>query len=267
MDFTGPSARACLFIAHPGHELVVHGWVERVRPRVFVLTDGSGRTGKSRLGFTAEVLAATRAPQGSVFGRFTDEELYAAILRRDVSVFLQIAEEVAATLVRERLDYIVGDALEGYNPAHDLCRPIVGAACALSSLAHGRQVAQYEFPVVRRDSASRSADSRQWIVFRPDDRALARKIRAARRYSALQGEVETAFTRDGLEAFRVECFRQVDAWAESEGAVEQRPYYETVGEARVASAHYSRVIRQREHVLPLAAALGALARARPRCVS
>jgi hypothetical protein len=43
-------------IAHPGHELRVHHWIERTRPLVFVLTDGSGHTGVSRLASTTAVL-------------------------------------------------------------------------------------------------------------------------------------------------------------------------------------------------------------------
>src|SRR5207302_1404403 len=31
---------SALLVAHPGHELRVHGWLERERPLVFVLTDG-----------------------------------------------------------------------------------------------------------------------------------------------------------------------------------------------------------------------------------
>ena len=49
--------RAALVIAHPGHELCVYGWLETVRPRVFILTDGSGRSGQSRLKSTEEILS------------------------------------------------------------------------------------------------------------------------------------------------------------------------------------------------------------------
>ena len=34
--------RAVLVVAHPGHELRVHGWLELARPTVCILTDGSG---------------------------------------------------------------------------------------------------------------------------------------------------------------------------------------------------------------------------------
>ena len=32
--------RAALVIAHPGHELRIHHWLERVKPRVFVQNQG-----------------------------------------------------------------------------------------------------------------------------------------------------------------------------------------------------------------------------------
>ena len=43
---TSTAVKDFLFVAHPGHELCVHGWLEIARPKVFVLTDGSGRSGR-----------------------------------------------------------------------------------------------------------------------------------------------------------------------------------------------------------------------------
>src|SRR5260221_8686768 len=50
------STRPALIIAHPGHELRVHRWLEKTRPLVLVLTDGSGRTAQSRLASTTRIL-------------------------------------------------------------------------------------------------------------------------------------------------------------------------------------------------------------------
>jgi hypothetical protein len=50
------STRPALIIAHPGHELRVHHWIEKTRPLVLVLTDGSGRTTQSRLASTTRIL-------------------------------------------------------------------------------------------------------------------------------------------------------------------------------------------------------------------
>src|SRR5438552_300306 len=79
MSPTLPGCRAALVIAHPGHELRVHAWVELARPLAFVLTDGSGHTGQSRLASTSRLLERTGAAPGGIYGRLTDRALYAAI--------------------------------------------------------------------------------------------------------------------------------------------------------------------------------------------
>src|SRR5206468_10486420 len=81
---TLPGRRAALVIAHPGHELRVHAWVELAQPLAFVLTDGSGHTGQSRLASTSRLLDQTGASSGGIYGRLTDGVLYTAIHRSEV---------------------------------------------------------------------------------------------------------------------------------------------------------------------------------------
>src|SRR5438132_13685831 len=95
---------AALLVAHPGHELRVHGWLARTRPRVLVLTDGAGRTGRSRLTSTTRILEAAGARPGRLYGRLSDPELYAAILHGDLPLFVKIAEEAAAELIADEVD-------------------------------------------------------------------------------------------------------------------------------------------------------------------
>src|ERR1051326_4543446 len=83
-----PAGRAALMIGHPGHELRMHGWLESVRPIVFILTDGSGRTGQSRLDSTTQILARAGATPGSIYGRLTDLALYTALLEQDFDLFI-----------------------------------------------------------------------------------------------------------------------------------------------------------------------------------
>ena len=144
-----PGRRAALVIAHPGHELRVHGWVELARPLAFVLTDGSGHTGQSRLTSTSRLLERAGAARGGIYGRLTDRALYAAILGGDVDLVAGLAGELAQALVDGEIDYVVGDALEGYNPGHDLCRVIIDAAAELAGRA-GQRVACLDFPLVGR---------------------------------------------------------------------------------------------------------------------
>ena len=112
-------------LAHPGHELRVFGWLERERPDAFVLSDGSGSTGASRLGATTELLSTAGCRAGALYGVATDRELYAVLLRRDLAFAERLLERLADALVARRAETVVADAAEGYNPVHDLahCSP------------------------------------------------------------------------------------------------------------------------------------------------
>src|ERR1041385_9519667 len=72
-----------LFVAHPGHELCVHAWLTSTRPKVFVLTDGSGHGTQPRIGSTNKLLERAGAERGPIYARFADAELYELILNRD----------------------------------------------------------------------------------------------------------------------------------------------------------------------------------------
>src|SRR5687767_773396 len=89
------SQRAMLVIAHPGHELRVHGWLETARPRVWVLTDGSGRTQQSRIDSTTRVLESTGAVRGSVYGQMSDADVYNAVLSHDHRRFIDLVDQLA----------------------------------------------------------------------------------------------------------------------------------------------------------------------------
>ena len=136
-----------LVIAHPGHELRVHRWLELARPNVFVLTDGSGRTGHSRIASTSTVLASAQAHPAPIYGRFTDVELYDLILRGDAAALVALMRELAAAFVRDGVGGVVGDALEGFNPSHDLCRFLINGAVLLLRKETGRDVLNFAFPL------------------------------------------------------------------------------------------------------------------------
>jgi hypothetical protein len=68
------------------------------------------------------MLDRVNAEPGGIYGRFTDRALYAALMDGDLAPFVGLAEELAEAFARDHGDYVVGDAAEGYNPAHDACR-------------------------------------------------------------------------------------------------------------------------------------------------
>src|ERR1700730_11957573 len=176
--------RGALVVAHPSHELRVHGWLQMARPLVFILTDGSGREGNPRLPSTTKVLEDVGAWQGSIYGRFTDLEIYAALLNGDFDVFIQLSEELADEFSQREIEYVVADSAEGYSPSHDVCRLVTDAAVEMSTKRRQRQIANYEFLVVRPpdEYPGMICDEAIWVTL--DDEAFLRKVVAARGYNS-----------------------------------------------------------------------------------
>ncbi|HKO41872.1 MAG TPA: hypothetical protein VJU84_01175 [Pyrinomonadaceae bacterium] len=245
--------RGALVVAHPGHELRVYGWLESTRPRVYVMTDGSGRTGHSRLGSTARILNDVDATTGAMFGRFTDQGVYQAILRHDCLFFTEIARELADEFVREGIDYAAGDAEEGYNTTHDICRLVLNAAVEMASAQRGKEIGNYDFFLMGRPAQCPDGQCDRAIWFQLDDATMNRKLTAANNYPELAAEVETAIKESGESAFRIECLRPVEG--ASERFATEEPYYESYGRQQVAAGHYEKIISYGEHIRPIAEAL------------
>jgi len=252
--FSISETRAALVIAHPGHELMVHGWLELARPLVFVFTDGSGRTNRPRLESTTKILDQASAKRGCIYGRLTDQDAYAAILDREVDLFIKLAKELAEAFTAQRIDYVAGDAAEGYSPTHDVCRLIINEAIKIARRATEQKVENFEFYLRPRQincEAPRPGD----IYLKLDEEAFARKIAMAKGYTALTDEVSAALSRSPIEAFREERLHRVEMNGDNNYWGSQRPFYEQYGEQQVAAGHYDRVLRYREHIEPLAKAL------------
>lgn len=239
-------------IGHPGHELRVHHWIERTRPLVFVLTDGSGHTGVSRLASTTAVLERAGATPGSIYGRLSDREVYRAILDGNVDLFAGLADELAAALDRAEIGCVVGDAVEGFNPGHDVCRLVINAAL----LRSGRYPANFEFPLEAAPDDCPPEDQAEAVRLELDGDALQRKLAAAAGYPEMAYEMERALASHGRASFGVEHLRPVRYGLEIGDRHPQPPFYESYGEKQVAAGIYREVIRFRDHMAPLAEGLG-----------
>lgn len=253
-QFASADIRTALVVAHPGHELLVHGWLEVTHPLVFVLTDGSGRSNQSRLASTTSIVNQTGAKCGSIYGRLTDAAGYAAILKHEFELFIALARELCGALVAERIDYVAGDAFEGYNPMHDVCRLVINAAVTVARRARGNSVANFEFSLIGQPGTCREPHhvNRIWRLL--DEAAFARKMTAAKGYGQLAGEVLAALERRSSEAFRMECLCPVDPGA-GDYRSDDPPFYEQYGEKQVAAGYYHQVLRYNEHIAPLAEVL------------
>ena len=246
--------RAILVIAHPGHELRVHGWLETTVPAVWILTDGSGHTGRSRIDSTTRILEPTGAVPGPVYGYMSDADLYNAVLGFNHRPFIDLVDKLAAAILEEQVDCIAGDAEEGYNPGHDTCRLIINAAVKLVKRKSSQPISNYDFTLVGPPDQCPEDLRERSLWLKLDDEAFARKLSAARNYPELQAEVETAL--NGSNRFRVECLRPVNSHSLAiRSSEDDPPYYEQYGEKQVKSGYYKHVLRYSEHMLPLARAL------------
>ena len=250
---------ALLFVAHPGHELLLHGWMRRVKPLVCVITDGGGPEGLPRIAHTAEWLRSMDIPAGNIFGRLTDQEAYAALLSGSVEWIDSLVTDLAGELVTRQISIVVADAAEGFNPVHDLCQLIAGAATALSAKAGARAV-HYEYPI---HDGPRAYDRCTGDVVRLDldDAALATKLAEARDYSEVIPDIQSMIEEFGEDAFRRETFRRTQDWTAFPWPSHERPLYERIGEERVASKRYTHVLRHEQHIVPLVEHLRARVRA------
>jgi len=243
---------SALVVAHPGHELRVYHWIEQHRPIYCCLTDGSGSGGTSRLSSTTRLLEHVGASLGPIYGRYSDASIYRLLLDGRVDVFVALARELAAALEEAGVDWVAGDAVEGFNPTHDVCRLIVDGAVAILRRTR-RDARNYEFLL----DGPPDAESPDSIVVRLDEPALERKLAAAHGYPEMRGEVDAALARYGRQAFALECLRPASTTSQTTRFEREQPYYERFGEKRVNEGRYAEIIRYRDHVRPVALAIEA----------
>jgi hypothetical protein len=239
--------RTALVIGHPGHELRLSAWVQRIRPTVFVLARGS-RSGRSqaRIAASRAVVEALDATAGDPFGAAFDVDLYAAIMARDPAPFLSLADSLRDTFTG--VDTVVADGWQNYNPVHDLTHLI-------ARVAAGEAGARFlDYPVVLGDMAhAPTGPVAEVIDLSPDE--LADKHTLIARYPEIAEDVAGLTAAAGDAAFACETLHHALPMADLLPTTAP-PWYETWGEARVAAGVYAEALRW-SHMQPIVNALSA----------
>ena len=236
-----PNESACagdrpfLVAAHPGHELRLFHWMETQHPVVFLLTDGSGGASQSRTAFSVACCRAAGAVPGSVFGTLPDRTWYAAILAADPRPFLAAASEMIDAGARRRPGIVVSDAVEGYNPMHDLCAALGARVATALGVPHLTQ------------AVTGGALGAVRACLALDAAAQARKRDAALAYAPLTEEVGALLAADPAAWASETLLTQGIAWPDDCDAA-----YERIGRERVAAGRYATPITYRHHVLAIA---------------
>lgn len=235
--------KTILILAHPGHELRIFHWMEKTQPIVCILTDGSGGNQVSRTAYSREAISAAGGEYGPVFGTRPDKAWYDAILAGDAAPFCKVVEEAVALGRGETTVTVIGDAVDGYNPVHDLTAAI-GRAVARRLAAIGTDVT-YLVSAAVPGVAGREARA---LVL--DPAARERKAAAIQAYSPLVEEARRIY-EESPESFAREVLLQQDFdWPD-----DFQPHWEKFARERVVSGRYSNPITYRDHVLPVARAI------------
>jgi hypothetical protein len=252
---------ACLAVfSHPSHELAVLGLVKRWRPHLLYLTDGGGG---ERIRETRRGLESVGALDRAQLLGYSESSFYEGLLARDVSFFRAVAERVGEVVRRVLPARVLCDAIELYNPVHDLTLPIVRAA--LRAVAPAPEV--LEVPIIYQRPAPAGEERYEIQALPPgeDGRRVSHALDAgelAAKCAARDGIYATLRAQLGpivedLPEERVA--REVLARAEPAlpGPGGERVLrYERRGAELLARGAVARVITYRDHYLPVALSLG-----------
>lgn len=239
-----PAPRPALFIAHPGHELRVYGWIRRTRPACMILTTGS-RSGadRSRLNASAEILAIAGADRSELFGDTLDRDLYAVVLAGDIAPFLRWKKTAVEILVKHRPQQLVVDGWQLYSVAHDLTHVMgrLAAQEAADKLGFPIQVLQYDVVPAQLAGPVQKGAGAFCVELSSDE--LAEKRAAIGRYPDVEREVLELREIEGEDHARTEPFFLPPSLEQVIQPPGVQPKYEFFGEARKAAGIYGDVIR------------------------
>lgn len=248
-------AKPLLLIGHPGHELRILEWVRQTKPDVVILTHGEGSIGQPRLEDSRRQLE-----QWGVRVRtdwltpVSDATVYQSLLGGNSLLFANWLDGLARSARLARIDMVVADEADGYNPTHDLCRVLANRL--VSRLQDdGRSIRNLGFPLVGHSCDPERESDVNVSVKLTDDQwkfKLSLILDYARRTSpALLEEVQTMIANFGADSFSRECLYSVGRTSYEDGLLpDNMPYFERVGEERLKAGIYKVVVRA-EHLLRL----------------
>lgn len=233
--------KAALIIAHPGHELRVLKFIELFKPLVFVLTDGSGTTGKSRLQSSHNIFRHFKCEiSETIFGDYPDKQFYEHILKKRISFFNAIKNGIKSELAEKEITMVFGGACEGFNPVHDICRYLINAC--VRDLQFTTKIANYEFLLAGSDpynvcfGTMLTANLSEQDIFMRDN--------LIKGYPEIQQEVELAKARmKDAGDFNREVLREITTDNRvARNWITDPPFYESYGKKKLEEGKYKEVI-------------------------
>lgn len=208
-----PAGNFALSIAHPGHELLLHGFLEQAKPFVFILTDGSYATGKDmmmdsirvidtaikqdkklKINFKDDlwkrslmIIQQDRDPEQK---HIKDEQIYSEILNQNTNFFRYYADFIATTLIKRNIDYVICDPSEQENAIHEMCNIMTDIAVDFIKKRTGKNIQQFYYELEKPYSKNPGPEC---VHISLDENAAERKLNSILKYPFALSQLKRYF--------------------------------------------------------------------------
>lgn len=233
-----------LFVAHPGHELRIHGWLHKARPVLSILTAGSRSTGNPER-IEATVASTTRDGLylDALGGQVLDRDFYRLVEAGDVAPFHTWVDQLASQLTHRQVRRLVIDGYQLYSITHDIAHVIGRVAAAEASKALGWTIEVLHYPVVPFELGGAIDFGQPSFAVALSEAEFQTKLAAIEAYPDIKAEFDEVVRIEGLNASRTETFFRPPPISVLVRNPQSKPVYEHFGELRVAKKLYEVVLR------------------------
>jgi hypothetical protein len=185
-------------------------------------------------------------------GRWTDGQIYQILMQQDKDALTGLIEEIMADMEMHHIDTLAGDAIEGFNPTHDLCRYMINAIAGRYRKNTGNPIPNYEFLLDGPPAQCPKELTGEEVWIQLTEEEFQRKLAAAHNYPELRAEIENVYAVHGATPFLTECLWPSTPLDKYKTWATEEPYYETWGKEKLKSGTYKELISYHAHLLPLA---------------
>lgn len=236
--------KSAAFVAHPGHELRLHGWMSRTKPLCMILTTGS-RSGedRARLNTSATIIENVGGHCSSLFGVVLDRDLYKTILEGDLLPFHHWTDRLTDLLVENRIQRLIVDGWQLYSVTHDLTHIMGRLAAERASRVLGYEIEVLQYEVVPGPLAEFTDIGQPECDVSLSDSELGAKMAAIKGYPDIELELMEIEQIEQETHAKHERFFSPPPIERLTKAPPAKPRYEAYGEARLAQGTYKNVIR------------------------
>jgi hypothetical protein len=257
------SERRCATVfAHPGHELIVAGLMQRYRPHLLFLTRADSAGDSDREMLAQHGMEVLDLGDRTTFFGISEPEIFRWLLEEQVAPFLRLREKLLEWLQAVQPSLLFGDAFELSNIVHDIGRVLLDSAWREYRQQH--ECENYELPL-----ASRTEPEPWNLHFQSFPRGSFETINLTDTEAGIKQsivdwvKIQRAEAAAAEQYFSVkrEVFRAVppdrDYTVPPEGL---RFHYDEWGALQVALGKYKQPLRFADHFVPLVRQLPLLAK-------